>query len=254
MYEAIYVRKSVRSYKKEVIDNKILSGILAFADEIEPIFPGIGIRLEVIDNVTKHNRVGGIVNVKAPYYLALYSQKKEKRDLNAGYIMEQISLYLCAKGIGSCFLGMAKRRDKKMEEDGYEFVIALAFGMPKGALLRNDYEVKRLSMDELCAYKERPKSWVKEILETARLSPSSYNNQPWRFVVYENRIHVFSKRAVVSSGTFGKYTELNLGIMFANIMIAAEEIWVDLDLIKLNNITHKSLPNNQYILSILLKQ
>lgn len=253
MYEAIYVRKSVRNFKKEALDNKILNDILAFAEELEPIFPGIGIHLEIIDNVTKRSRVGGIVNLSAPYYLAIYSEAKEKRDLNAGYIMQHISLYMSTKGIGSCFLGMAKRKEKKIEE-GYEYVITLAFGLPKGTLIRHDYDAKRQSLDELCAYKERPKSWVREILETARLAPSSYNSQPWRFVAYENRIHVFSKRPVVQNGTFGKFTELNLGIMFANVMIAAEEIWVDLDLIRLNNITHKSLSNNQYVLSILLKQ
>lgn len=254
LYEAIYVRKSIRNFKKEAIDDKILSGILEFVEEIEPIFPGIGVKVEIIDNVTKRGRVGGLVNVSAPYYIALYAEKKEKRDLHAGYIMEHISLYLNTKGIGSCFLGMAKRKDKKMEESGYDFVTALAFGLPKGSLFRHDYEAKRLSMDELCAYKERPKTWVKEILDTARLAPSSYNSQPWRFVVYENRIHVFCKKAVMANGTFGKFAELNLGIMFANVMIAAEEIWVDLDLIRLNNITHKTLPNNQYVLSVLLKQ
>ena len=41
--------------------------------------------------------------------------------------------------------------------------------------------------------------------------------------------------------------------MLANVMVAAEEVWIDLDLIKLNNITHKSIPNNQYVISILLK-
>ena len=51
----------------------------------------------------------------------------------------------------------------------------------------------------------------------------------------------------------GKYTEFNFGVLFANVMVAAEELWVDVDLIRLGNITHMSLPNNQYVLSILLK-
>ncbi len=36
-------------------------------------------------------------------------------------------------------------------------------------------------------------------------------------------------------------------------MVAAEELWVDVDLIKLDNITHIALPNNQYVLSVILR-
>ena len=188
----------------------------------------------------------------APYYLAFYSEEKEKHDLNAGYILEQISLYLTSKGIGSCFLGMTKT-PKNIEED-LHFVIGMAFGMPKGEAIRHDYEANRLTMDELCVFKEKPKAWVNEILEAARLAPSSLNSQPWRFVVYENRIHVFSKKPPSTGKSRGKFNEFNFGVMLANISIAAEEIWVDLDLIKLNNITHKTIPNNQYMISILIKQ
>ena len=188
----------------------------------------------------------------APYYLAFYSEEKEKHDLNAGYILEQISLYMTSKGIGSCFLGMTKA-PKKKEED-LHFVIGMAFGIPKGEAVRHDYEANRLSMDELCVFKEKPKAWVNEILEAARLAPSSLNSQPWRFVIYENRIHVFSKKPTSTGKSWGKFNEFNFGVMLANISITAEEIWVDLDLIKLNNITHKTIPNNQYIISILVKQ
>ena len=94
---------------------------------------------------------------------------------------------------------------------------------------------------------------MKEILEAARLAPSSLNSQPWRFVVYENRIHVFSKKPLHDKKLLNRFQEMNFGIMLANVMVAAEEVWVDLDLIKLNNITHKTIPNNQYVISILLK-
>ena len=44
-------------------------------------------KVEIIDNVTKRGRVGGLVNVSAPYYIALYAEKKEKRDLHGAYII-----------------------------------------------------------------------------------------------------------------------------------------------------------------------
>ncbi len=252
LYEAIYVRKSVRHYKLEELSPEALEELRAFIDHLEPLFPEIKVKIDILENIKEKEKLKGFLVPNAPYYLAIYSEKKEKHDLNAGYIMQQISLYLTSRGIGSCFAGMAKP-PKKTEEEELRFVIGMAFGKAKGECIRHDYDAKRLSMNELCVFKEQPKTWVKEILEAARLSPSSFNSQPWRFVVYENRIHVFSKKSPSAGKSWGKFNEFNFGVMLANISVAAEEIWVDLDLIKLNNITHKTIPNNQYMISILVK-
>lgn len=253
LYEAIYVRRSVRKFRMEPLDDKTMQGIAAFIKDMEPLFPEIKTSIGMIDNLAGKSKFQGVANVSAPYYLAVYTEEKEKCEMNAGYIMQQLSLYLTARGIGSCYQGMARKRDRKMEDEGLSCVLVLAFGYPKSSAVRQDYEARRLSLEELCAYKERPKSHIKELLETARLAPSSFNSQPWRFVVYENRFHIFSKKPVGGRHLFNKHNEINFGIMLANIMVAAEEIWVDVDLIKLNNITHKSLPNNQYVISVLMR-
>lgn len=253
LYEAVYGRKSIRKFQMEPVNPSVLSGIFSFMDQMEPLFPGIKIKLEIVDNLEKKNQMKGLFRVEAPCYLLLYSEKKEKSELNAGYIMEQISLYLTTKGVGSCFQGMTKKKND-VPEDGMYFVIALAFGRAAGPLLRQGYNAKRLSMEELCVYKERPLTWVKEILEAARLAPSSVNNQPWRFVVYENRLHVFVKKPVSSKVLWFRFLEFDMGVMLANVNVAADEIWVDLDLIRLDNITHKSFANHQYLLSILPRE
>lgn len=253
LYEAIYARHSVRSYRMEPVDDTILNGIPVFFSEVEPLFPDIRTEIRIVNRCTDKEKLSGFCNVRAPYYLALYAEDKEKSDMNAGFLMQQLSLYLESRGMGSCYVGMGKRRDKELEADGLSLKIIMAFGAPKNTPVRREKEAKRISLDDLCIYKETPKAWVKEMLEAARLAPSSNNCQPWRFVVYENRIHVFSKLPVNTGGFWNRFTELNFGIMLANVMVAAEEVWVDLDLIKLNNITHKSIPNNQYVISILLK-
>ena len=106
-------------------------------------------------------------------------------------------------------------------------------------------------MEELCAFKERPKTWVREILEAARLAPSALNGQPWRFVVYENRVHVFLKKSAEHRSLWSPHTEFDMGVMLANMNVAAEEIWVDLDMIRLEQISHRELSNHRYLLSIL---
>lgn len=255
LYESIFARKSVRSFRRDKIEEEGLKGLVDFYHDMEPLFPGIQTSIEIIEVEEKKakNRLGGIINVSAPYYLAIYTEDKEKADMNAGFIMQQLSLYLFSRGIGSCFQGMGHLKGE-MPSAGMRCVILMAFGYPKVDMVRKNDDAKRLRMEELCACKEQPRRSLKELLEAARLAPSAFNGQPWRFVVYENRIHVFSKRPVVHQKFRGKYNEFDFGVMLANIMVAAEQLWVDIDLIKLDNITHMELPNNRYVISILMKE
>ena len=69
--------------------------------------------------------------------------------------------------------------------------------------------------------------------------------------LYVDRIHIFSKKH--GSDRLGRWDELNFGIMFSHMMVVAEEIWLDVDLIRLEEITQKNFPNNQYVLSAILR-
>ena len=53
--------------------------------------------------------------------------------------------------------------------------------------------------------------------------------------------------------TLKKWDEFNFGVMFAHIMIVSEEKWLDLDLIRLENISQKNFRSNQYVLSAVMK-
>jgi nitroreductase len=50
--------------------------------------------------------VKGLLLVKAPHYLLLFSENKPGYLLNTGFIFEQIDLFLSSSGIGSCWLGL----------------------------------------------------------------------------------------------------------------------------------------------------
>ncbi|HJD38026.1 nitroreductase family protein [Blautia sp. An46] len=251
LYEAIFLRKSVRNYEMEPVSGEILQEVREFYGEIEGLNPGIHTEISIIDNTKGKNRMMHILGVKAPYYLAFYSEEKDLTQMNAGYIMEQIALFLCTKGLGTCFLGGVKPRMGNNRRGNLKFIIMLAFGKSKGSYTRKAVDAKRMELKELCVYKEVPRQWMKQLLEAARLAPSSMNSQPWRFVVYDNRIHVFAKKHNMNH--LGKFEELNFGIMFSHLMVVAEELWLDVDLIRLEDITHKNFPNNQYVLSAILR-
>ena len=132
-------------------------------------------------------------------------------------------------------------------------MIMLAFGMPKGELNRDSQKAHRDSLDKLCAYKQEPLKATRQLLEAARLAPSSLNSQPWKFVVYKNRIHIFVSEKKRQSKTQEPWMELNMGIMMSHILMAAEEYWIDVTMTKSENLAEKTVPNYLYIGSVLVK-
>ena len=105
LFEAIFVRKSVRSYTNEGISPKVLEDILKQFDEINGLFGGVETELAIFDNRQNDYKMLSLLGIKAPYYLVLYSEEKDRAMMNAGYLMEQLSLYMYTRGSGSCFIG-----------------------------------------------------------------------------------------------------------------------------------------------------
>ncbi len=251
LYEAIFVRKSVRNYCFDTLPPQTLDKIWEHYKEMPALFSGIGVDMAILDNRKGQERMLSMFSVKAPYYMAFYSEESERYLMNVGYIMEQMVLYLCSIGLGTCFIGSNRVKKAELEKNGKRLVGIVAFGKSHGSHTRRQSEAKRLPLEDLCVFKEVPRQWMTQMLEAARLSPSSMNSQPWRFVVYDNRIHIFSKKHSVEK--LRKWDEVNFGIMFANMMVAAEELWLDVDLIRLGDISQKNFSNNQYVLSAILK-
>lgn len=207
LYEAIYARYSVRKYRMEPVEDKIIDGIFRFLDGIGTSVSGNQNLCEDLSGAGRKAEVFRSYGSIGAALSCCFYRKKEKSEMNAGYVMQQIALYLTSKGVGSCYQGGKKKHDAKLEEDGFFCAMVMAFGYPKN-LVKNRNS-KRLSLEELCAFKAQPKAHTKELLEMARLSPSSFNSQPWRFVVYENRFHVFSKKPVIGQDRRNKYDEFN---------------------------------------------
>ena len=251
LYEAIFFRKSTRQYLIEPVSADILAKIGAFYEEITPLFPGIETEIGITENTEGKRALRGFFSVRAPYYLSIYSEDRDRAGMNAGYILEQLSLYMLTLGLGSCILGGSKLVDAPSERDGKKFVILMAFGKPKGELRRRPGSAKRLDTKELCVFKDKPTKWMNDVIEVARLAPSDLNRQPWRFVVTDHEIHVFSRKTNMEHPK--KWEELDFGVMFSHIAVASDELWLDVDLIRLENISQKNFRNNQYVLSAVIR-
>ncbi|MEY8356165.1 nitroreductase family protein [Lachnospiraceae bacterium 54-53] len=252
LYQMIFKRRSIRKFKKELVPEQLLKDILYFGDCVSRLHGDIQIKLEIKENADAHLPIKGLWKVEAPYYLVLYSEEKEGYLTNAGYVLEPVLLYMTGKGLGTCYLGNA--RVLEPAPAGMKQVIAVAFGYPKTLLYRDPATARRLPLKELCVFKEEAGEPMKNILKAVRLAPSVMNTQPWRFIVYHDKIYIFSCREFLPSPPLVILREMSIGIMLSHLAIAAEEMWMNLKLEVEEAMDKKPYKSGAYVATAFLKE
>ncbi len=239
LYEAILKRKSVRHFKDKSVPKEVLSDIMEYAKNIDSLDDTIGMNIEIVESSKKRHG--------APCHAVLYSEEKEGYLQNAGYVMEYLMMYLVSMGLGTCYrmhVGNVAKRDAV----GRGSVISIAFGYADEEEFRNPLEASRLTQKEICFLKEEPNANIYKLIEAVRMSPSAYNLQPWRLVVYKNSLHFFVTRAKLSKNQ--KLTEIDTGVALANIDMAADSQWIDIIKKKVPSMEQKGRPRLEYLFSL----
>ena len=250
IYEAIYNRRSVRKFFMEPVDEDLLCKIKKYMETLVPLNSDSRVEFEILDQLEKKERSKGLFKTEAPYYLLVYCEDNADGYRNAGFLAEQIVLYLTTKHLGSCYLGGTKIGEQ--EKNGLKQVLVIAFGRADGSLYRDAEEARRMPMSVLCTYKDEPGENMKRILKAARMAPSSMNTQPWRFIVYSDRIYVFAKKeALQKLKMFEVMRDFNMGIVLSHIMLGAEEFWMNMETVTEDQYAKKSYKNGEYICTII---
>jgi nitroreductase len=164
LYEAIFQRKSVRKYKRDDIEEALLHNIKLKIETLKPLFEDIGYEIKIL-------RREEVSNNWAPSYIAIYSEKKPGYLLNAGYLLQQIDLFVQSIGLGSCWIGLARPHLSKQKR--YGFVIMLSVGYPEQDISRTKEDFKRKTLLEITDIEDS------NLMEAVRLAPSAVNSQPW---------------------------------------------------------------------------
>ncbi|MDO5860654.1 nitroreductase family protein [Methanobrevibacter sp.] len=224
--EQIYLRKSCRKYLDDEIE---MSPIHEFISHVKPLRSSADFRYEIL---TKFD-----VNLKtrwsAPYYLALFCEKKSINLVNIGFVFQQVSLFLQSIDIGSCWVGLASLKKKDSE-----FVIVISFGKsPDKTRDINDFKRKKLS--EISDFEDNR-------LKPAQLAPSAINSQPWYFKHSEDGFDVYQlKQNIIKRQFVKKWNPIDVGIALAHMYVANEKTFE----FKINN-DFKRLKGYTYIGSI----
>ena len=249
MFEAIFNRRSVRKYKMEPLEAEVLEKLRKMIDNVSMLDSSCRVEIEIFENLGKKSLAKGLLKSDAPYYLIVYCDDTPGAYRNAGYVAEQLVLYMTGKEIGTCYLGGSKIGPK--EKNGMKQFLVIAFGTAEGTLYRDMEEAHRHPLSHFCTYKDEPGEYLKKILKAARMAPSSMNTQPWRFIVYADRIYVFMKKeAIPQPKMFTNMRHFDMGIMLSHIMLAAEEFWMNMETVTEEQYAKKNYKNGEYICTL----
>lgn len=201
--EQIYLRKSCRKYLDEPVNLDLID---EFMSNVKPLNEDIKYRYEFL----KQNEVSSKMHFKAPYYLVIYSEIKENYMVNAGFIFQQLCLYLQSQGIGSCWLGLGSPKKKDSE-----FVILISFGKSDD-MTRTLDEFKRNNLSKIS-------DEVDESLIPAQLAPSAMNSQPWYFKHTVDGFDVYQvKQNIIKRQLLKRWNPIDMGIAISHMYIANE--------------------------------
>lgn len=212
LFEAILKRKSTRAYSNSPLPEETIKEILELSKNTVKLFPSEAYRVEVDSN----GKAKGLFVAKAPDYLAFISGETEEALMNAGFVLQQVSLHLTTLGLGSCWLGGAKPTGQGYE--GEPPLIMMALGYPEGDYLRDPDGFKRKTLAEISQGSD-PR------IEYARLAPSATNSQPWYFVSENGFIHLYRKRlGVLKVKVLGRMNQIDMGIALCHLYLASEHL------------------------------
>lgn len=216
LYQSIYKRKSIRKYKSEELSSKQLAEINDFLKKAIALDPTIKFETKIVNS----EAVKSLMSIKSPHYLQFFSETKGDYLLNAGFILQQLDLYLAAKGLGSCWFGLAKPKKDILAESELEYVITLVFGKPDEENHRDSVEdFNRKSLSEI---KKGENHY--EILEAVRLAPSATNGQPWYFISEVDQIHLYQKDPnFIKKFFYERMNKIDMGIALAHLWLAADQ-------------------------------
>lgn len=216
LYDTIYKRKSVRNYKKEKLSATELNKIKEFLNKAKVLDEDINFEAKIVNS----DDVKSLISIKSPHYLQFFSEEKGDYLLNAGFILQQLDLFLSANELGACWFGLAKPKKEIIAESNYEYVITLVFG-------KSAEENKRDSIED---FDRKDLEEIKEgdnyhnLLEAARLAPSATNGQPWYFKTESDKIHVFqNKLNFLKKVFYKKMNRIDMGISLCHLWLAALE-------------------------------
>ncbi len=260
LYDNIFKRHSTRLFNMEPLDDKSLDRVRDIIQNPPNLFEGFKVKFTLIQDGGEFSEkssgiIGAYNKLKAPHFLVLTVEGKSGYRQASGYSLAHVVLSLNDLGIGTCITYPTVDKSvivKYMELSDDDIpLLFIAFGTPlnPAELYQKQDPTKRRLLNDLIV--EGPvKRKYKYILEAARLAPSSFNSQPWRFAIHQNKIHILrQKLGFIKNKLFSSSNKIDMGIVLAYMIISLKAKGMKFKLVK-ENLPYENL---EYMITIEIK-
>lgn len=209
LYNSIFQRKSCREYVETPLADGQLKDIRSAIEGFKPLYPDVPLDYRFATE-TK-----GMFRIKAPHYLVISGQGKEGEMESAGFLFQQLALWLDASELGCVWLGQAK--DVQRNKSGKD-IITIAFGQTVGSPHRDMSKFKRKPIEEVT---NAPGDVC---VEAVHLAPSGMNQQPWYLEKQEEKVLLYEQVLKPPLSLVYKKTRVDMGIALCHCALASEHI------------------------------
>ena len=237
VFEVIRNRRSVRTFDGTPLRAQDAQSILDFANAAENPYQ-LPIDWVLLD--AKTTGLSSPVIVGADTFLAGKLQRVPCAEEAFGYAFESVVLYAASIGVGTTWIAGTMDRaafEKAVGLSDSEFMPCITpLGYPADKMsLRETLMRKGVKADTRLSFGEvffdasfsrplTPETAGKllPVLEAVRLAPSAVNKQPWRVVVWGDRVHFYEKRSGRRNADAWDVQKVDLGIALCHFALAAK--------------------------------
>ena len=204
-------RTSTRDFKDEKVDESKIKKIYQFISEIENRFGDDDLYYQINkDGEEVYSKLNGNagykgVMIKAPLYIGLdIANRSNKALVKGSYGLEELITELHQQGLASCYITVSDVNNEILksafENSKGEIKSILAIGEAVREEKREHRYDDRKGINEFVFIDDLDhKANVDELYQRGlddlfsylRFAPSSYNSQPWRFVLKDNLVKLY---------------------------------------------------------------
>lgn len=206
--------KSVRDFKRDIVKNADLKTIKDYANNCKKLVSSMELDIRIMANSEVYLTLDGIAGYKghmidAPSYIVLLSTVADRYIENAGFVGQELIFKATEIGVDSCWVTFTDSKAVKeklnlVSDKEVVGIIALGFEENKGKAAKASLNpAYRLGLDEIVYLNEWGKGADNTTLEErgildafayARLAPSAWNKQPWRFLIHGGNVILAVKK------------------------------------------------------------
>ena len=218
-YEMIFKRKSFHLFRNvgnDTLTAEELAEIEKAYSGFSSLYPDIKTAIRIVPS--------GKVNFKrdAEYCILIYSEKKDNCLMNAGYIGQQLDLWLVLHDIGSLWYGIGKPDQPTYQGLDYVIMIAVRKVTDRTKYRKDMFKAKRKPLEEIWSGDDPG------IANIARFAPSACNSQPWFAENKDGKLTVSrykkpGKRGIMPAAAVSYYNRIDIGIYLCILEICMEK-------------------------------